>query len=167
MRIAAPKSTTPPSHVLFAYDVMVFLHDNLRHLQVLMRFMEEYACNPGQEVNKDKSLLFLGKYAIPWQANIQCVLGINVGSLPFNYLGVPIFLGRPKSDYFLPIADKVRSKLSSWKGLQLSHAGRLQLIDSVIQSMLVYSFQVYAWPKSLVRKIQRWTHNFFLEWGPP
>lgn len=87
--------------------------------------MEEYAWNSGQVINNDKSLLFLDKYAIPWQANIQRELGINVGSLPFNYLGVPIFLSHSKSDYFLPIADKVKGKLSSWKGSQLSQAGRL------------------------------------------
>lgn len=165
-RIAAPKNITPPSHVLFADDVMVFLQGDLRHLRALMSFMEEYASNSGQEVNKSKSLLFLGKFAIPWQSSIQRILGISVGSLPFTYLGVPIFAGRPKSEFFMSIADKVRSKLSTWKGLQLSQAARLQLIESVIQSHLIYSFQIYEWPKSLIRKVQRWTRNFFWNGDP-
>ncbi|KAK9943242.1 hypothetical protein M0R45_008856 [Rubus argutus] len=160
-RIAALRTTSPPTHVLFADDVMVFIQGNARYLRVLMRFMEEYACNSSQEVNKDKSFLFLGKFTVPWQHNIQSILGIKVGTLPFTYLGVPIFRGRPKSVYFLTIIDNVRSKLSAWKGLQLSQAGRLQLIASVIQSHLIYSFQVYAWPKSSIQKMQRWVRNFF------
>lgn len=84
-----------------------------------------------------------------------------MGTLLFTYLGVPIFCGRPKSEFFLPIADEIRSKLSTWKGLQLSQADRLQLIDLVIQSYLVYSFQVYEWPKSLLNKVQGWICNFF------
>lgn len=142
--IAAPRSLSPPSHVLFADDVMVFLQGDVSYLRALMSFMKEYAQNSGQEVNKEKSLLFLGKFAVPWQNEIQRELGINVGSLPFIYLGVPIFQGRPKTEFFLPIADKVKCKLSTWKGLQLSQAGRLQLINSVIQSLLIYSFQVYT-----------------------
>lgn len=164
--IAAPESISPPSHVLFADDVMVFLQGDCRHLRALMRFMDEYALNSGQEVNKAKSHLFLGKYAMPWQHDIQRELGIQVGTLPFTYLGVPIFRGRPKSEYFLPIADKVKSKLSTWKGLQLSRAGRLQLIESVIQSHLIYSFQVYAWPKLLLSKVQKWIRNFFWNGDP-
>lgn len=108
----------------------------------------------------------MGKFATPRQASIQRLLGIKIGSLPFTYLGVPIFCGRPKSEYFLPIADKIRSKLSVWKGRQLSQAARLQLIESVIQCYLIHIFQVYEWPKSLLRKLERWTRNFFWNGDP-
>jgi len=39
---------------------------------------------------------------------------------PFNYLGVPIFVGSPKARFLQSLADKVRSKLASWKGKSLS-----------------------------------------------
>lgn len=39
-------------------------------------------------------------------------------------------------------------------------AGRLQLIKSVILSMFVYTFQVYKWPVSLLRRIEVWCRNF-------
>ncbi|MCH80985.1 RNA-directed DNA polymerase (Reverse transcriptase), partial [Trifolium medium] len=60
--------------------------------------------------------------------------GFNVGSLPFNYLGVPVFKGRPKASYFLPLTDRIKDKLSAWKASLLSIAGRTQLVKSVIQS---------------------------------
>ncbi|KAK9921034.1 hypothetical protein M0R45_029564 [Rubus argutus] len=164
--IAAPRCVSSPSHVLFADDVMVFLQGKAKHLRALMSFMDEYALNSGQVVNKAKSHLFLGKFAAPRANRIQRILGIQVGSFPFTYLGVPIFVGRPKSEYLLPIADKICCKLSSWKGKQLSQAGRLQLIDSVIQCHLIYSFQVYEWPKALLHKVQRWMRNFFWNGDP-
>lgn len=64
-RIAAPKIIIPPSHALFADDVMIFLQGSNSNLHSLMAFMKEYATNSGQEVNKAKSLLFLGQYALP------------------------------------------------------------------------------------------------------
>jgi hypothetical protein len=38
------------------------------------------------------------------------LLNFKVGSLPFNYLGVPIFKGRPKACYLQPIADKIKKQ---------------------------------------------------------
>ncbi|PRQ24992.1 putative RNA-directed DNA polymerase [Rosa chinensis] len=164
--IAAPRRVNPPSHVLFADDVMVFMQGNPRSLRALMKFLEEYAINSGQVVNKNKSSVFLGKYAQRRKVFIQHVLGIREGSLPFTYLGVPIFKGCPKPSYFRAIADKVRCNLSSWKGKQLSQAARLQLISSVTQSQLLHSFQVYSWPRPLLLKVQQWTRNFFWSGDP-
>ncbi|XP_062028777.1 uncharacterized protein LOC133744735 [Rosa rugosa] len=139
---------------------------NPRSLRALMKFLEEYAINSGQVVSKNKSSVFLGKYAQRRKVFIQHVLGIREGSLPFTYLGVPIFKGCPKPSYFQAIADKVRCSLSSWKGKQLSQAARLQLISSVTQSQLLHSFQVYSWPRPLLLKVQQWTRYFFWSGDP-
>jgi hypothetical protein len=66
-------------------------------------------------------------------------IGFNVGSFPFNYLGVPIFKGKPKARFFYPIADKIKNKLSAWKASLFSITGRVQLVKSVIQSMTIYN----------------------------
>ncbi|CAJ2642122.1 unnamed protein product [Trifolium pratense] len=68
--------------------------------------------------------------------------------------------GRPKASYFYPIADKIKTKLSAWKASLLSIAGRVQLVRSVIQSMMVYSISVYAWPIQLLKNIETWSRNF-------
>jgi hypothetical protein len=68
--------------------------------------------------------------------SIAGLLNFKLGSLPFNYLGVPIFKGKPKASQLQPIADKINLKLSAWKASLLSIDGRVQLIKSVIQSML-------------------------------
>ncbi|KAL6202888.1 hypothetical protein ACLB2K_026592 [Fragaria x ananassa] len=115
-RIAALARVTLLSHVLFADDVMIFMQSSSRSLHALMNFMDEYARNSGQVVNKAKSSVFLGKYAQRRKVAIQNVLGIREASLPFIYLGVPIFQGCPKSVHLQAIADKVRCKLSFWKG---------------------------------------------------
>ncbi|XP_050379798.1 uncharacterized protein LOC126797169 [Argentina anserina] len=54
---------TPPSHVLFADDIIVFMRGTKRSLKNLIKFMEEYGLNSGQRVNKSKSLVFFAKYA--------------------------------------------------------------------------------------------------------
>lgn len=86
--------------------------------------------------------------------------GFSTGSMPFMYLGVPLFKGKPKKLYLQPIVDRVKLKLASWKGVLLSIMGRVQLVQSVVQSMLLYSFQVYSWPVSLLNLVDKWCRNF-------
>lgn len=56
--------------------------------------------------------------------------------------------------------DKIVAKLATWKGMLLSMAGRTQLVKSVIQSMLVFTMMIYAWPRQLVQTLQMKVNNF-------
>lgn len=38
--------------------------------------------------------------------------------------------------------------------------GRVQLVSSVINGILLYSFKVYAWPINLLKSIEKWIRNF-------
>lgn len=60
----------------------------------------------------------------------------------------------------MPIAGRIRSKLATWKASLLSISGRVQLVRSEVQSILIYSFMVYAWPVSLIKMIDKWLRNF-------
>jgi mannosylglycoprotein endo-beta-mannosidase len=91
---------------------------------------------------------------------IVALLNFNIGSMPFNYLGVPIFKGKPKACHLQPIADKIKLKLSAWKASLLSIAGRVQLVKSVIQSMLTYSISIYSLLVSLLKDLEKCIRNF-------
>ncbi|XP_062014240.1 uncharacterized protein LOC133730715 [Rosa rugosa] len=123
--ISSPRAVKVHSHVLFADDIMVFCKGDKRSLLNLMAFFEEYGLNSGQLVNKTKSHVYLGKSALHRRTLIYSWLGVSVGKLPFMYLGVPIFVGRPKRIYFQVLADRIRNAMSNWRGHSLSMAGRL------------------------------------------
>jgi hypothetical protein len=118
-----------------------------------------YANCSGQVINAAKSTIYSGGISQARLINIVTVFGFKVGS-PFNYLGVPIFKGRPKARYFYQIADKIKNKLSAWKASLLSIAGRVQLVKFVVQSMAIYSITIYSWPISILKSIETWTRNF-------
>ncbi|GAU47353.1 hypothetical protein TSUD_190190 [Trifolium subterraneum] len=157
--IKGSRNSTVPSHCLYADDVMVFCKGKFSSLQALHSFTIYANCS-GQVINASKSTIFAGGISQIRLNNIVNLIGFKVGSLPFNYLGIPIFKGRPKARYFYPIADRIKAKLSAWKASFLSIAGRAQLVKSVIQSMLVYSISVYSWPISLLKSIETWSRNF-------
>jgi len=91
---------------------------------------------------------------------IENNLGFTIGTLPFQYLGVLIFKGKPKYIYFQPIGDNVKCKLAAWKASLLSMAGRVQLVRSVVQSMFLYCLTIYYWPFKLLKDLEKWMRNF-------
>lgn len=71
------------------------------------------------------------------------MFGLFIEQTPINYLGVPIFNGKPKCHYLCIIVDRVLVKLETWKSHLLSMMGRIQLVRSVIQGIIIYSFRIY------------------------
>jgi hypothetical protein len=139
---------------------MVFCRGKSSCIKALKDLFTDYAINSGQVINASKSTIYPGGISQVRLANLVNLIGFNTGSMPFNYLGVPIFKGKPKARYFYSIADKIKAKLSAWKASLLSIAGRVQLVKSVIQSMLIYSVSIYSWPVSLLKSIETWSRNF-------
>ena len=69
------------------------------------------------------------------------------------YLGIPLFVGVPRDCWIKQIADKIKNRLISWKGLKLSFVGRLCLINFVIVGHFDYYFQVYRWPTNTLKDL--------------
>jgi ribonuclease HI len=139
---------------------MIFCKGNLSGLRALKDLFNLYALESGQVINTSKSTIFSGSITQGRLDLIVQLLNFKIGFLPFNYLGVPIFKGKPKACYLQPISDKIKINLSAWKASLLSIAGRVQLVRSVIQSMLIYSISLYFWPVSLLKDIEKAVRNF-------
>jgi len=78
-------------------------------------------------VNYAKSTLYPGSIAAPRLQQLSTMLNFNIGTFPFNYLGVPVFKGKSKVSHLRLVADKIKAKLLAWKVSLLSMTGRIQL----------------------------------------
>lgn len=87
-------------------------------------------------------------------------IGFTKAYPSFIYLGVHIFVGRPKAFYFNHIVDNIKVKLANWKAKVLSMVGRIQLVKSTILSMLIHYLSIYHWSGSIVKMIEKWLRNF-------
>jgi len=149
-----------PSHSFYVDDLMVYYKGNVSGLEYLKEIFTRYALDSGQMINTSKSTFFPRAISTARTGQIQQLLNFNIGSLPFDYLGVPFFKGKPKVFNLQPVADKIKAKLSTWKTSLLSMAGRIQLVRYVIQRMLMYSIFIYSWLCSLIKDVEKWIRNF-------
>lgn len=157
------RGSAVPSHILYADDILLFCRGSERNINNLLHLFHRYGLNSGQVISPNKSTFYEGSVSARRKHAIADFLGFKAGSLPFTYLGIPIFKGKPKKQHLMPTADRIKSKLASWKSSLLSMAGRVQMVKSVIHSMLNHSFLVYAWHVSLIKEVNEWIMNFI--WG--
>ena len=115
--ISFPRNCSPPSHVLYADDLMVFCRGDKHSLTHLRKFFDKYSAASRQFINADKSTFYLGVKSLHRRAPIQCILGFCSGKLPFVYLGVPIFTSKLRRRHLQAIADKAKSRLTGGKGV--------------------------------------------------
>lgn len=94
-----------PSHILYVDDMMIFFRDTNSIINALKNVFIRYVVVSGQLVNPHKSSIFVGSMSPHRVSQISNMIVFNIGTLPFTYLGVPIFIGKPKCAYFQPIAD--------------------------------------------------------------
>jgi len=85
--------------------------------------------------------------------------------IPFKYLGITIGSNHRRSKFWIPIVDKIRSRLSRWKGIMLSMSGRICLIKLVISSLPLYYFFFFKAPIDICNMITRIQTKFLWGWA--
>ncbi|XP_057779784.1 uncharacterized protein LOC130998382 [Salvia miltiorrhiza] len=150
-----------PTHLFYADDIILFCKATVRNACKIQEILNYYGSISGQHCSTEKSNIFFAR-RVPTDRRraIHRVLPFSIGSRPTTYLGVPISVGRTHASFFMPIYDRIVQKFARWKGIQLSIAGRLCLVKSIIQSSMVHSIMVYKWPKSLLHALDRKCRNF-------
>jgi hypothetical protein len=89
----------------------------------------------------------------PEKANIMAgVFGCKIQSIPFTYLGLPMSSTKPGVEHFGPLMNGAERQLTSISSL-LTYAGKLQLVNSVLASLLTYYMCLVMLPVAV--------HNYF------
>jgi len=136
LHMASPQGYLTPSHILYVDDIFVFYIRDNKSLRNLSIFLRTYGDFSRQYFNNSKNRFFTMDNSARFVTKIQRILSCSHGYLPFNYLGVCIFVGAPKCRFFQLLADKVKLNLASWKGKSFSMMGRIQLVNTVITEFL-------------------------------
>lgn len=89
------------------------------------------------------------------------VSGFNMGSFPCHYLSVPLHVGRLTSKMLTPLVQKIRDKISGWKGKLLSDGEKLVLLHQVLSSLSLYLLFIVKVSNVVMSQIVRVCVHFF------
>ena len=115
-------------------------------------------------INKEKTTLFFSKNTEESsQVAIQVALQVLAICHYNKYLGLPSFVGRNWMACFTKIRERIWARMQGWKEKLLSQAGKEVMIKAVVQSILVYSMNVFKLPVGLCKDIEAMIRKFW--WG--
>ncbi|XP_074299346.1 uncharacterized protein LOC141630422 [Silene latifolia] len=87
-------------------------------------------------------------------------IGFQQGQMPFGYLGVPIHLGKSQRKSAKQSCGENGFKDQSLGAKKLSYAGRIVLINSVLNTLYNYWAAMFIIPKAAIRRVEAICRNF-------
>ncbi len=83
------------------------------------------------------------------------ILCCKVGSLPMQYLGMPLGTSFKAKSIWNPILEKMERQLAGWKSLYLSKGGRLTLLKSTLSSLPTYYLSLFTVLISVAKRLEK------------
>ncbi|XP_024004813.1 uncharacterized protein LOC112081968 [Eutrema salsugineum] len=147
------------SHLAFADDIIILFDGTANSLQGISSSLDHFQRLSGLSINKDKTDLLTAGLN-PDEAESLNMFGFRSGSLPIRYLGLPLLHRKLRKADYSPLTDKIAAKFNGWTVRALSFAGRLQLITSVIYSLVNFWCSAFSLPKGCLKDIEKLCSRF-------
>ncbi|KAL0300290.1 UNVERIFIED_CONTAM: hypothetical protein Scaly_3051900 [Sesamum calycinum] len=152
-------------NLCFADDLLLFCKADIHSATVLHDILQNFGVLSGLHANAQKSQVLFSKSATQVQQQIQSIFGFPQGTLPVRYLGVPLITSKLSLADCAPLILKIEARIAGWNQLNLTYAGRTQLIKSVLSSIHQYWCSVFILPKGVIKTIDAKLRNFLWRGG--
>jgi hypothetical protein len=143
--------------IQYADDTLLFLQADARQFFCLKALLHSFADSTGLKVNYHKSCLIPINVDAQKVTQLAGVFDCKVEALPFTYLGLPLGTTKPLVKDFALVC-RVERRMSA-SSTFLSYLGRLQLVNSVLSSLLTYFMCTIKLPKMVIEAIDKIRKN--------
>ncbi|KAL8458477.1 hypothetical protein ACS0TY_036118 [Phlomoides rotata] len=117
----------------------------------------------GLVVNFHKSNLFSFNKSDSWAREAEACCNCTKGSMPLVYLGIPVGYEKKSDSIWNGVVAKFRRKLDEWSSRNLSIAGKVTLINSVLNALPTFLFSLFLAPTNIINTLLSIQRNFL--WG--
>ncbi|GKC17938.1 RNA-directed DNA polymerase, eukaryota, reverse transcriptase zinc-binding domain protein [Tanacetum coccineum] len=139
----------------FADDLLLLCYGDLISASILRRGLDEFSLSSGLYPSMSKSEAFLCGLTPEIKNDILMAMPFKEGTLPIKYLGIPLVSKKINVNDCKILIEVIHNRINDWKNKNLSFAGRLLLISSVLASLQVYWGSLFIFPMSVCEKIDK------------
>ncbi|XP_074305392.1 uncharacterized protein LOC141640520 [Silene latifolia] len=148
------------NHLMFADDLLMFCKGNVQSIMLLMRAFSSFSKASGLCMNSSKSEVYYSGVSQTVKDDIRQITGFTEGAMPFRYLGVPVQATRLTKIECNVLVEKMVNRIRSLDAKKLSYAGRLVLVNSVLNTLHNYWSGIFLIPKCVVKRIEAVCRNY-------
>lgn len=143
------------------HDLLLLCRGDYRSVKILTDCLHGFATTAGLKANVLKSNIYTAGVSEEVKLDLLQLTGFQTGRLPFKYLGIPLASIKIKMADYGPLLEQLSNKIKSWPKNTISHAGRLELIRSVLQGVQCYWMNILPIPSGVIKKIYSSCRTFF------
>jgi hypothetical protein len=140
--------------IQYADHTLLIMEVCPRQLLVLKALLNTFANSAGLRVNYSKSSMYPINIPEDKLQHMAVTFHCQAGNFPFTYLGLPLSTSNPTVQDCLPMALRIEKRLISTT-LWLTQGGKLQLVNSVMPSLLTFYMCTIKLPISIIKQIDK------------
>ena len=153
-----------PINILQYVDDTVFVGEaEWENVIVLKAMLRGFELASGLKINYAKSQFGIIGGRVNWVNQAAQILKCRQLQTPFCYLGIPIGAKPSSNMVWEPLISKYESKLSKWAQKNISMAGKVTLINSVLNALPIYLLSFFKIPQKVAHRLVTLQRNFL--WG--
>lgn len=146
---------------IYADDLLIMGAAIIQEVGVINNALQTFSRYSGQKIGPSKSMMWFSNRVLEdEQEAISEVLTVPIDAQSDTYLGAPIRTDMSSFDF---IIEKFSDRLQAWKGCLLSQAGRVILIQSVLQALPIYYMTTVRIPTDVIKTLTAMMRRFL--WG--
>lgn len=137
----------------YADDTIVLLRVDDESVRRLKATLERFTTCTGLVINFNKSTVTPMHVAAADLQRFLDIMQCQEGRFPQTYLGLPLSNTKLPLSAFAPLIARVDRYLSTWKALLLSTAGRVVLVNAVLDGLQTYAMGAMVLPPSVLKQL--------------
>jgi hypothetical protein len=145
----------------YADDTVIFMSYDVEKAINMKLILSTFEQLSGLKINFHKSEIFCFGKAKEHEESYSQLFGCKVGKYPFRYLDLPMHTRKLNNKDWQMIENRIKKRLSGWKGKMLSVGGRLVLINSVLFSLPMFMLSFFEIPRGVLEKIDCFRSRFY------
>jgi len=141
-------------------DTLIVMRGDIADVHELKNILQQFSEATGLRINYNKSTLVPIHMDMVLASQGAAKIGCSQQSFPQNYLGLPLSANKLPVSAFSTYVDRTDKFLSSWQASLLNNMGRVVLINSVLDSQLVYIMSAAQITPEVIKQIGKRRRSF-------
>ncbi|XP_022860183.1 uncharacterized protein LOC111380779 [Olea europaea var. sylvestris] len=132
-------------------------------VDILIKCLSTFGAMSGLNINVGKSCLYTAGIHGQELEDILALTNLPVGTMPFQYLGIPLAAEKLKVSSYDSFTNKISTYIGAWSTSSLSYVGRAEFVRAVLQGVECFWLSIFPIPATVTSKIISLCRRFL--WG--